>query len=129
MLREKLDLALDYIASIPSQLYGLILAVLLNELRKIFLAFTLRAIGLTPIRGAPTMEKPYDLKVLLEKLKARGVDLAEDALKLVIEETSAWVVESAALSPNKIDDLAAIGMPELKKLALNLADKVDGKEG
>lgn len=75
------------------------------------------------------MQKAYDLKVLVEKLKARGLDVAEDAAKIMVEETCDWVVESAAISENKIDDVAALGMPHLEKLALGLADKIDGKEG
>lgn len=73
--------------------------------------------------------KPYDLKVLMEKLKARGLDIAEDMAKVVVEETLVWVDESAAASENKVDDLARIGIPALKELALKLADKIDGKEG
>lgn len=74
------------------------------------------------------MEKAYDVKVLVEKLKARGLDIAEDMAMVVIEETAAWVVESAALSENKIDDLAALGMPQLVTLAKGLTDKIDGKD-
>lgn len=74
------------------------------------------------------MEKAYDVKVLVEKLKARGLDIAEDAAIIMIEETAAWVSESAVLSENKIDDLAALGMPQLVKLAKGLADKIDGKD-
>lgn len=71
--------------------------------------------------------KAYDLKVLVEKLKARGLDIAEDMAMVVIEETSAWVVESAVISENKIDDVAALGMPQLVGLVKKFADKIDGK--
>lgn len=73
--------------------------------------------------------KAYDLKVLIEKLKARGLDLGEEAAKMAIEEICAWVQESAVISENKFDDVAVLAMPELKKLALQLADKIDGQEG
>jgi hypothetical protein len=73
------------------------------------------------------MEKAYDIKVLAEKLKGRGLDLAEGAAEIVVEETCVWLQESAVASENKFDDVAAMAIPELKKLALKLADKIDGK--
>lgn len=85
----------------------------------------------TPVTETPAVPamKPYDLKVLLGKLKARGLDIAEDMAMIVVEETSQWVVESAVLSENKIDDVAALGMPQLVSLVKSLADKIDGKVG
>lgn len=73
------------------------------------------------------MEKAYDLKDLAARLKSRGLDVAEEGARVVIEELDAWLVESAAISENKFDDLAAIGIPQLEKLALGLVDKIDGK--
>lgn len=81
------------------------------------------------------MEKPYDLKDLGAKVKAeaskRGLELAESA----VEELSRavyfgfkdWAKESAALSENKIDDLAAkfydyadeIVLPQISKIDLD----------
>lgn len=75
------------------------------------------------------MEKPFDAKALVAKLKARGLDIAEDAAKIVIEETCDWLQESIVLSENKFDDLAGPFIPELKKAALDQADKIDGKVG
>lgn len=75
------------------------------------------------------MEKAYDIKALVAKLKARGLDVAEEAAKIMIEETCDWVVESAGKSDNKIDDVVALGIPQLEKLALGLADKIDGQVG
>lgn len=75
----------------------------------------------------PVVAKPYDLKVLVEKLKSRGLDIAEDMAMIAIEEVAVWVQESAALSENKIDDVAALGMPELVKMVKQLADRIDGK--
>lgn len=74
------------------------------------------------------MEKAYDVKALVEKMKGRGLDIAEDMAMVAIEEIAVWVQESAALSENKIDDLAALGMPQLVSLVKKLADKIDGKE-
>jgi len=72
--------------------------------------------------------KAYDVKVLVAKLKARGLDVAEDMAMVLIDEVSAWVVESAVISENKVDDIAALGMPELVKIVKQLADKIDGKD-
>ena len=74
-------------------------------------------------------QKAYDIKVLIAKFKARGLDLTEEAAKMMIQDLCVWLKESAALSENKIDDVAALGIPELEKLALALADKIDGQEG
>lgn len=71
------------------------------------------------------MEKAYDLKDLLERCKGDGLELAEEELKNVIGHVANWLEESAVLSPNKIDDLVALGVPQLEKLALGLADKVN----
>ena len=81
----------------------------------------------TPVTPVPA--KAYDFAVLVAKLKDRGLDIAEDMAKVVVEEMAQWVIESAAISENKIDDVAALGMPQLKALALGLADKIDGKIG
>lgn len=110
MFKEKIDAITDYLREAPSHLYGLLLAVLLNELRKLFWRLTLKAIGLKPI-GVISMEKAYDVKALLEKFKKRGLDLTEDAAKMIIEDTCSWIQESAAISENKIDDVAALALP------------------
>lgn len=75
------------------------------------------------------MEKAYDVKVLAEKCKARGLDLAEEAAKIVIEEAFVWLEESAKVSANPYDNMALIVLPEIKKIALGAADKIDGQEG
>lgn len=74
-------------------------------------------------------KKAYDVAVLLEKLKARGLDLAEEAGKIVVEEVTEWVVESAQISKTPFDDVAIVAMPAIKKLALEQVDKIDGQIG
>lgn len=128
MLREKIDWLAEQIGSFSRELLSLFLAILLNELRKFFWSLILNALGLK-FKGVITMQKAYDLNDLVQKLKARGLDVAEEGAKVIVEETSGWIVESAALSENKIDDVVALGMPHLQKLALGLVDKIDGKEG
>lgn len=74
------------------------------------------------------MVKAYELSALVEKLKAKGLDLAEDAAKILVEETLQWVSESAVISENKIDDLVAVVIPVIKPYILDAVDKIDGKE-
>jgi len=72
------------------------------------------------------MEKAYDAKVLVAKLKARGLDVAEEAAKVLIEESFTWVEESAKLSATPYDDMGLVIIPKLKELALKEVDKIDG---
>lgn len=75
------------------------------------------------------MTTAYDIKALLEKLKGRGLDLAEEAAKIVVEETFGWVEESAKLSKTPFDDMGLIVLPQLKALALAGVDRLDGQAG
>lgn len=74
------------------------------------------------------MDKAYDLKVLGEKLKSKGLDLAEESLKIVFETTCDWVEESAVISPNIYDDLIKLAMPQIKKVVLEKIDMIDGQK-
>ena len=49
------------------------------------------------------MEKAYDLKGLLEEMKEKGLDLAEDAAIVVYESVQSWLLKSAAMSENKYE--------------------------
>jgi hypothetical protein len=71
----------------------------------------------------------YELKVLAEKLKAKGLDVAEDAAKILVEETLDWVAEEAGKSENKVDDLVVAILPIVKPHILNAVDKIDGVKG
>jgi len=75
------------------------------------------------------MTKAYDFSALALKLKEKGLDVAEDAVKLVVSESFDWIAESAKLSATPWDDMALIIMPKIKELALVEADKIDGKLG
>jgi len=79
------------------------------------------------------MEKAFDFAVLGGKLKAKGLDLAEEALALVVGETIDWVGESLLISKNKYVQFAApllvSVLPKIKEEALELVDKVDGEVG
>lgn len=75
------------------------------------------------------MEKAYDLKALAGKIKGRGLDVAEEGAKIIIEETFAWLEASAGMSSNPYDDMAKVLYPLIKDKALGLADKIDGQVG
>lgn len=75
------------------------------------------------------MEKAYDLKALGEKLKAKGLVVAEDAAEQVYEEVKAWFEESAKLSETPYDDMALIVLPQIDILVKKQLDKIDGQEG
>lgn len=75
------------------------------------------------------MEKAFDPKDLVEKLKAKGMDVAEDMAKLIAVEVMDWLGESFALSENKYDDLVLPLMPPIKAFVVSQLDKIDGKEG
>lgn len=74
------------------------------------------------------MTKPFDVKDLAEKLKAKGFDVAEDAAKLVFDCTIDWVNESVVLTENKIDDMIVIAIPKIKEIAHGYIDKIDGEQ-
>jgi hypothetical protein len=75
------------------------------------------------------MEKAYDVAVLLAQLKGRGLDVAEEAAKVLIEEMFGWVEASAKVSATPYDDMALIVLPQLKAFALATADKIDSQVG
>lgn len=81
------------------------------------------------------MEKPYELKALgqkiVEKAKADGLELAEHAVEALAKAAyfglKEWAQESAAASPNKVDDVIApflsyadgYVMPQIEKIDFN----------
>lgn len=76
------------------------------------------------------MQKAYDLKVLGQKLAAKGLPMLEESAELVYEAFKEWVLESAPISDTKLDDVGApILFPVLDKIAKPAIDKIDGEEG
>lgn len=70
----------------------------------------------------------YDLSKLGERLKGKGLDLAEDALALIVSESFDWVAEEATLSETPYDDLLAVVAPVAKSKVLEFVDKIDGED-
>jgi len=76
-----------------------------------------------------TMTKAYDVKVLIARYKEKGLDIAEEAAKILLEETFDWVEESAKLSSNVYDDAGLLIVPTAKKFVLEAIDKIDNQVG
>jgi hypothetical protein len=75
------------------------------------------------------MEKAYELQALLDGLKAKGLDVAEEAAKDVVLAVSDWLSASVKLSATPFDDIALVVLPKLVESALAEIDKIDGKIG
>jgi len=75
------------------------------------------------------MEKAYDLTDLVDKLKTRGIDVAETAAKGLVQETFKWLTESAVISETPYDNLVAPLYPVAEKAILEGIDKWDGEKG
>ena len=69
-----------------------------------------------------------DIKKLVTKLKARGLDITEELAVVCVEETLDWTVEEVQASPNKYDDLLVVVIPVIKKTILAQVDKIDGQD-
>ena len=69
--------------------------------------------------------KAYDVKELMNKFKDQGLELTEEAAKLVIGSTFDWLGESAIVSENKVDDFLVPVYPIAKRHALDMADKIN----
>ena len=75
------------------------------------------------------MEKAYDIKDLGLKLKSKGLDLAEEASKIVVDSVLDWFEESAKLSATPYDDMALIVLPQIKIFIAAQLDRIDGQVG
>ncbi len=71
----------------------------------------------------------FELPVLVEKLKSRGLDVAEEAAKVAVEEILNWASEGCLETGGLVAVVGAVAVPEIKKLALGLVDKIDGQVG
>lgn len=72
--------------------------------------------------------KAYDLKVLVAKLKEDGLDVAEEAARLIVEKSLEWVKESADKSDSIVDDILVKFIPTLKDYIMDEVDKIDGED-
>lgn len=76
------------------------------------------------------MQKPFEMKALEEKLKAKGLPVLEDTAEQLAAAVFEWTEESLAIHENAL--VKAIGIPAvgiLKPLAFEQIDKIDGVKG
>jgi len=69
-----------------------------------------------------------DFNSLKDKLKDHGLDLAEDATRLLVEDVLDWVAEEVIKTENKYDDMLVAIIPMVKPALLKAVDKIDGEE-
>lgn len=70
-----------------------------------------------------------DKQALIAILKAKGLDIAEDALKDALEALFEVAEEVVKKSENKYDDLLMVILPQIKPYILEAVDKIDGQQG
>lgn len=75
------------------------------------------------------MDKPFDIADLGKKLKEKGLDVAEEALKILATETLEWTQESCLIHPNALVKLGAPVVAAVKPFVLSEIDKIDGQPG
>lgn len=69
------------------------------------------------------------LKMVLDKLKAEGLDIAEESAGKVVKAVFAGVRDYVTQSENKFDDLALAVLPPVEALVMREIDKIDGQPG
>lgn len=76
------------------------------------------------------MEKPFDLKDLENRLKARGLTAVEGLAEIVAEEVFDWTSDSALAHPNVlIKSIVPAAIAVAKPLAKGWIDQIDGQPG
>ena len=70
------------------------------------------------------MEKAYDLKDLVAKIKASGLPIAEEAGEQIIKAVFVWLKESAVASASPYDDMASFIYPKVEELILAQIEKI-----
>lgn len=71
------------------------------------------------------MEKAYDLKELVNKVKAKGLPMLEDGAEKLLEAVFEWLDESAVVSKGKIDDMFRPVYPLIQEQVKKQVDKID----
>jgi uncharacterized membrane protein (DUF441 family) len=71
------------------------------------------------------MEKAYDLKALVGYLKNEGLEVAEESAKVVYAAVMKWVVDSAVLSANPVDNIIIAVKPVLDGIVLPQLEKIN----
>lgn len=75
------------------------------------------------------MTQPFDLKDLEARLKSKGLDATEELVKIVAGEIFAWTEASVAIHPNPFVKFSLPVVAQVKVLAFEQIDKIDGQVG
>lgn len=67
----------------------------------------------------------YDLKELLNEVKAEGVEVAEESAKALAKGIFSWLKKSADASENKIDDMLKPGYVYAESFVMEQAEKIN----
>lgn len=101
---------------IPMSLWGLIV----------------RAITKKPIMAREVkmeLVKPFDTQALVAELKAKGLDVAEELVKVLVSSTLDWTEKSLMMHENAYVKFAAPVVSAIKPLIMTEVDKIDGQVG
>lgn len=71
------------------------------------------------------MDNAYELKGLVDGLKAQGLEVAEESAKIVVVAVFDWLDKSADMSATPYDDILKVIYPQIKKFALEKADQIN----
>lgn len=71
------------------------------------------------------MEKAYDFKELVKRMKGIGLEVAEESAKASVEVVLDWYIDSAKLSTTPLDDIGVAFVPHLKVQLKNLAEGIN----
>lgn len=75
------------------------------------------------------MNKPFDLKDLVARMKVSGLNVAEDVAKAVVPQILDWAQESFAMHPNAIVKMGAALVMGVRDTIVKELDKIDGQVG
>lgn len=75
------------------------------------------------------MTQPFDTKDLVAKLKAKGLDVAEELVATLANEVLDWTSESCLLHTNPIVKMGAGVVSAVKPIIMEQIDKIDGQVG
>lgn len=70
-----------------------------------------------------------ELAVAGENLKAKGLDIAEETLNVIMLELNGVVKRTVVRTDNKIDDLYLVVETQVTDVLASAIDKIDGEEG
>jgi hypothetical protein len=75
------------------------------------------------------MVTAFDTAVLLEKLKAQGIPMAEDLVEKLALVVLEWTEESVMVHPNPYVKFVAPVLATIKPMIMAEIDKIDGTIG